>query len=328
MLASRGDRPLSNGNMKKTAFLFPGQASQYVGMAKDLFDEFGSVRTLFGKASAILGFDLADVCFNGPKERLKQTAYTQPAVFVHSCAVDMILRENGAIAQAGAGHSLGEYSALVSAGALSFDAAMQAIARRSTAMQRDCEDHPGTMAAVMGLEYEHVESILRGLSGIVVPANFNSPGQVVIAGEVDAINEACEILKEAGAKRAIPIPVGGAYHSPLMDRSSRVMAEFIDNGMEFGEFAFPIYSNVGAEAISDGSEFKQLLTKQISSPVLWYPTIQNLYRDGNRRFVEVGPGKVLQGLVKRSLKDPEVEISGVDTLEEIDRLLSEKVHSA
>lgn len=314
--------------MKKTAFLFPGQASQYVGMAKDLFDEFGSVRALFEKASAILGFDLVDVCFSGPEEKLKQTIYTQPAVLVHSCALDMILREKGAGAQAGAGHSLGEYSALVSAGAVSFDTAMQAIARRSSAMQKDCEDHPGTMAAVMGLEYGHVESILKGVEGIVVPANFNSPGQVVIAGEIDAVNDACHLLKEAGAKRAIPIAVGGAYHSPLMDRSSSVMAEFIDNGMEFEKFAFPVYSNVGAEAVSDGYEFKQLLARQITSPVLWYPTIQNLYRDGYRRFVEIGPGKVLQGLAKRSLRDPEVEISGVDTFEEVEKFLNEKVHSA
>lgn len=314
--------------MKKTAFLFPGQASQYVGMAKDLHREFDSVRRLFERASGVLGFDLADVCFNGPEEKLTQTAYTQPAVFVHSCALDMILRENGTIAQAGAGHSLGEYSALVSAGALSFDAAISAIAIRSSLMQKDCEDHPGTMAAVMGLEYEHVAAILRGISGIVVPANFNSPGQVVIAGQVDAVNEACAELKEAGAKRAIPISVGGAYHSPLMERSSKIMTEFFNNGIEFGKFAFPVYSNVGAEPISDGPEFKRLLKEQISSPVLWYPAIQNLYRDGIRSFVEVGPGKVLQGLAKRSLKDPEVLISGIDTLEEIESLLSEKVHSA
>ena len=314
--------------MKKTAFLFPGQASQYVGMAKDLYDEFKSVRTLFEKASGILDFDLADVCFNGPEERLKETGNTQPAVFVHSCALEMILRENGVFVHSGAGHSLGEYSALVSAGALSFDTAIQAIAIRSSAMQRDCDNNPGTMAAVMGLEYEHVALILRGNPGIVVPANYNSPGQVVIAGEVDAVNEACDGLKEAGAKRAIRIPVGGAYHSPLMERSSKIMTEFIKNGMEFGEFRFPVYSNVGAEPISDGSEFSRQLAKQISSPVLWYPTIQNLFRDGVRSFIEVGPGKVLQGLVKRSLNDPEIEISGVDTLEDIDRLLSEKVYLA
>lgn len=314
--------------MKKTALLFPGQASQYVGMAKDLHDEYGSVRTLFEKASSVLGFDLADVCFNGPEDKLKQTAYTQPAVFVHSCALDMILRENGVIGQAGAGHSLGEYSALVSAGALDFDAAIHAIAIRSSLMQKDCEDHPGTMAAVIGLEYERVALILGGISGIVVPANFNSPGQVVIAGEVDTVNEACAKLKEAGAKRAMQIPVGGAYHSPLMERSSKVMTDFFGNGIEFGEFRFPVYSNVCAEPVSDGSEFKRHLRKQISSPVLWYPTIRNLYRDGIRNFVEVGPGKVLQGLVKRSLKDPEIEISGVDTFEEIDRLLSERVYSS
>ncbi len=308
--------------MKKTTFVFPGQASQYVGMARDLFEEFDSAKEMFELASEKLRYDLADVCFNGPEEKLRQTAFTQPAVFVHSCALDMVLRENGVIPETAAGHSLGEYSALVSAGAVSFEDGIQAIAIRSRSMQNDCDQNPGTMAAVIGLEFDDVVAALKDLSGIVVPANYNSPGQVVIAGESAAVLLACDKLKEAGAKRALPIPVGGAYHSPLMEKSSDLMKEFILNQMNFTKFNFPVYSNVEAEPLSDEDRFKSALAKQISSPVLWYPTIRNMYRDGVRKFVEVGPGKVLQGLVKRSLDDPDIEIIGIDNLESLDQFLN------
>jgi [acyl-carrier-protein] S-malonyltransferase len=313
--------------MKKTAFLFPGQASQYVGMARDIHTEFDSVRGLFERASEILGYDLAEICFEGPEEKLMQTAYTQPAVFVHSCTIDMLLRGNGVRADVAAGHSLGEYSALVSAGALTFDDAMKAIARRSRAMQDDCEESPGTMAAITGLEPDMIEKVLSEIEGIVVPANFNSPGQVVISGEIDAVDDACRRLKEAGARRALRISVGGAYHSPLMSRSAKIMTGVIGNELEFGEFGFPVYANISGEPVSDGNVFRDLLSRQISSPVLWSRSIENMYRDGIRNFVEVGPGRVLQGLLKRILKDAEIEASGVDTLEDMEILLSERIQA-
>jgi [acyl-carrier-protein] S-malonyltransferase len=311
-----------SGDVKKTALIFPGQGSQYVGMAKDLFEEFSSVREMFGLASDILKADLADVCFNGPEEKLKQTAFTQPAVFVHSCALDMILRENYIVASAAAGHSLGEFTALVSAGALSFDSAIRTIARRCAAMQEDCEKSPGTMAAIMGLPYESVERILRDVIGVIASANYNAPDQVVISGDRNAVEAACAKLKEAGAKRAIILQVAGAYHSPLMSHSAEVMMDYIA-GMSFGEFSFPVYSNVGAEPVTDGAVFKELLARQIISPVLWYPILLNMQWDGVRRFVEVGPGKVLQGLVRRSLDDPEMEFDGIDTLDDLDNFINQ-----
>ncbi len=311
-----------SGKMKKIAFLFPGQASQYVGMAKDIADEFFSVDEMFEIASNILGYELDEVCYEGPEDKLKQTIYTQPAVFVHSCAVDMLLKENYIVASAAAGHSLGEYSALVSAGALTFEEALKAIARRSAAMQEDCDRTPGTMAAVMGLTFDEVKNGIDGVEGIVVTANYNGKDQIVIAGEKNAVEAACEKLKAAGAKRAILLQVSGAYHSPLMEYSSNLMKEVISD-MQFDNFAYPVYANVNAEPLSDIESYRPLLSSQISSPVLWYPTIQNMYRDGIRRFVEVGPGKVLQGLAKRSFDDPEVEIFGVDTLDDLDKFIEQ-----
>ena len=298
--------------MNKTAFLFPGQASQYVGMAKDLFESFEEIRDMFNRASEILEYDLTDVCFNGPEEKLKQTAYTQPAVFAHSCAVDRILKSNGIIPDAAAGHSLGEYSALVSSGAFDFESGMKAVAARSRAMQKDCDDNPGTMAAIIGLDYDEVAEILESVEGNVVPANYNSPGQVVIAGEIDAVNTACQVLKEKGAKRAMLIPVGGAYHSSLMNSSSEIMRKIINTDLKLSQLEFPVYSNVSAEPVSDPGKFKSLLSNQIGSPVQWYPIMSNMYDNGIRRFVEVGPGNVLQGLAKRSLKYDDLELNGID----------------
>lgn len=311
-----------NGEMKKTAFLFPGQGSQYVGMAKDIFEEFSSVRELFEKASDILHYDLADACFDGPEDRLKQTAYTQPAIFVHSCALDMVLRENFVRPSCAAGHSLGEYSALVSAGVLDFETALAALATRSAAMQADCDRTPGTMAAVIGMSYEDVVEGVRGSAGTVVAANYNSPDQTVIAGEKRAVEAACSRLKEEGARRAIILPVSGAYHSPLMAGSAETMKEYI-SGLTFGSFEFPIYSNVSAEPVSDGYLFKKLLSKQILSPVLWYPILRNMHRDEIMKFAEIGPGKALQGMAKRSLDDDKIEIVGVDTLDELDQFMNQ-----
>ncbi len=316
-----------NGNEKKTAFLFPGQGSQYVGMARDLFEEFSSVREIFAEASEILKCDLAEVCFQGPEEKLKQTSFTQPAIFTHSFVIDMILKENFFKPSCAAGHSLGEYTALVSSGTLNFELALKAIARRSTVMQEDCEKQPGTMAAVIGLGYDDLIGALSGADGIVVPANYNSPDQIVISGEKNAVDTAGLKLKEAGARRVMPLTVAGAYHSPLMAGSAEIMREYISQ-MNFGQFEFPVYSNVGAEPVSDGEAFKALLSQQILSPVLWYPTMQNMYRDGIRRFVEIGPGRVLQGMVKRSFEDPEIEILGVDTLDELDQFMNQYARMA
>lgn len=311
-----------NGNDLKTAFLFPGQGSQYVGMAKDIFEEFDFVREIFDKASSRLGFDLAEVCFNGPEEKLKQTASTQPAIFIHSCALDMALKENFVFSSCAAGHSLGEYSALVSAGALDLDDALTAIARRAAAMQEDCDKTSGSMAAVIGLSFDEVSSVIKSVDGIVVPANYNYADQIVVSGERIAVEQATERLKEAGAKRILPLPVAGAYHSPLMADSSETMKHHISE-LNLRAFKLPVYSNVSAEPAIDGDTYLELLSRQILSPVMWYPILQNMYRDGVRRFVEIGPGKVLQGTVKRSLDYPDIEILGIDTLDELDQYMNE-----
>jgi [acyl-carrier-protein] S-malonyltransferase len=305
------------------AFLFPGQASQYVGMAADLYDEFEIVREYFDKADEILNLDLKSTCFNGPDEKLVRTEYTQPAIFVHSVAINAILKKTGFRPQVAAGHSLGEYSALVSAGVLSFEDGLKAVKLRSQLMQKCCDEYPGTMAAIVGLSYDKVKDIINDIEG-VVPANYNSPEQVAISGFTHSVEIACERLKETGAKRAIMLAVNGAYHSPLMRYAKEKMAEYI-NSLEFGKFDFPVVANVTAVTIDDPVKMKSLLIEQIISPVLWYPTIEMILEKGVREFYEVGPGKVLQGLLKRSLKVEQYSIYNLDKAKQINIVIRAEV---
>jgi [acyl-carrier-protein] S-malonyltransferase len=305
------------------AFLFPGQASQYVGMGADLYKEFSIARDYFDRADDVLELDLKDTCFNGPEEKLIRTQYTQPAIFVHSVAVNDILKDNGIGPQVTAGHSLGEYSALVSAGAFSFEDGLRAVKLRSQLMQQCCDRYPGTMAAIVGLSLEQVKAIIKDIEG-VVPANFNSPDQVAISGDKEAVGTACEKLKAAGAKRAIMLAVGGAYHSPLMGEAREGMAAYI-NMIEVNNFIFPVIANVTAEPITDPFTMKNLLVEQITAPVLWYPTIQKMTALGITEFYEIGPGKVLQGLLKRSMANIEYKAIGADRAADIESLIGAKV---
>ncbi|OQX91831.1 MAG: [acyl-carrier-protein] S-malonyltransferase [candidate division Zixibacteria bacterium 4484_95] len=305
------------------AFLFPGQASQYVGMAADLYSEFEIVREYFDKADDILNMDLKRTCFNGPDEKLVRTEYTQPAIFVHSVAVDAILRKVGFRPQLAAGHSLGEYSALVSAGVLSFEDGLKTVKLRSQLMQKCCDEYPGTMAAIVGLSYDKVKDVVNDIDG-VVPANYNSPEQVAISGFTHSVETACDKLKETGAKRAIMLAVSGAYHSPQMQYAKEKMAEYI-NSLEFGKFDFPVIANVTAEAVDNPAKIKSLLCEQIISPVLWYPSILLMMKKGVREFYEVGPGKVLKGLLKRFLKGEQYSIFNLDKVEQVNIVIGAEV---
>lgn len=281
----------------KKAYIFPGQGAQFPGMGKDLYEQFDIAKQMFEDANNILGFRITDEMFNGTEEGLKQTRITQPAVFLHSVIAakcqsefrpDMV-----------AGHSLGEFSALVANGTLRFEDALQLVFQRALAMQEACELKPSTMAAVLGLEDAKVEEIcLTVTSGIVVPANYNCPGQLVISGEIEAVNEACEKMKAAGAKRALVLPVGGAFHSPLMKPAEEKLAKAIENTM-FNTPVCPVYQNVNAKAVSDPGQIKENLLKQLTAPVRWTQCVQAMVTDGATVFTELGPGKVLQGLVKK-----------------------------
>ena len=279
------------------AYVFPGQGAQFSGMGKDLYDSSNDIREIFEAANDILGFNLTQIMFEGTADELKETKVTQPAIFLHSVALAKALGENFKPDMV-AGHSLGEFSALVANGALSFDDGLRLVAQRSMAMQKACEAQPSTMAAVLGLEDEKVESICSSLEGIVVPANYNCPGQLVISGEVDAVKNACDALKEAGAKRALVLPVGGAFHSPLMEPARQQLATAI-NGTLFNDPKCPIYQNYTATAVTDKEEIKANLIAQLTAPVKWTQTVKQMIDDGASEFVEVGPGKVLQGLVKK-----------------------------
>lgn len=279
------------------AYVFPGQGSQFSGMGEDLYQSSSEAKTLFESANDILGFNITDVMFKGTDEELKQTHVTQPAIFIHSCALSVANKEDFTPNMV-AGHSLGEFSALVANGTLSFENALQLVSKRAKAMQKACEANPSTMAAILGLEDDLVDSTCKEIDGIVVAANFNCPGQVVISGENDAVDKACAVLTEKGAKRALKLPVGGAFHSPLMEPAREELAAAIA-ATSFQEPTCPIYQNVTASAISSAAEIKENLNKQLTAPVKWTQTMQQMISDGAESFTEVGPGKVLQGLVKK-----------------------------
>ena len=282
------------------AFVFPGQGSQFVGMGKDLYESNATAKQLFDKADEILGFKITDIMFSGTDDELRQTKVTQPAVFLHS-VISALCMESGEEPSMVAGHSLGEFSALVYSGALSFEDGLRLVAARANAMQKACEANPGTMAAIIALPDDKVEEICAEVSKegkVVVPANFNCPGQLVISGEVDAINEACERMKAAGAKRALPLKVGGAFHSPLMQPAKEELQEAIE-GTNFSTPKCPVYQNVDAKPHTNPAEIKANLIAQLTSSVRWTESVKNMIADGADDFTECGPGKALQGMIAR-----------------------------
>ena len=289
----------------KKAFVFPGQGAQFVGMGKDLYENSPEAKELFEKANEILGFRITDLMFNGTDEDLKQTKVTQPAIFLHSVILAKSLNEKPDMV---AGHSLGEFSALVANGALSFEDGLRLVHARALAMQKACEATPSTMAAILGLPDETVEGVLADIDEVVVAANYNSPGQIVISGSMEGIAAACEKLKAAGAKRALPLKVGGAFHSPLMEPARQELADAIKN-TRFSTPSCPVYQNVNAKPVSAPEEIKQNLIAQLTASVRWTQTVQNMLADGASSFLEIGPGTVLQGLIKKVSTD--VETAGM-----------------
>ena len=283
------------------SYIFPGQGAQFVGMGLDLYEKSAEAKALFEAANGILGFSITDIMFTGTDEDLKQTKVTQPAIFLHSVILSKVLGKNFA-PQMVAGHSLGEFSALVANRTLSFEDGLQLVAKRAAAMQKACELQPGTMAAVLGLEDAKVEELCATIDGIVTPANYNCPGQLVISGELKAVEAACEKMKEAGAKLALVLPVGGAFHSVLMKPAEEELAAAIEQ-TTFYKPLCPVYQNVTTTAVSDENAIKTNLIKQLTAPVKWTQSVQQMIADGTTEFIEVGPGKVLQGLVKKINKE-------------------------
>ncbi|MEM5540646.1 MULTISPECIES: ACP S-malonyltransferase [unclassified Olleya] len=293
------------------AYIFPGQGAQFTGMGLDLYENSPEAQHLFEDANAILGFNITDVMFEGTADQLKETKVTQPAIFLHSVILAKTLGDSFKPEMV-AGHSLGEFSALVAAGALSFEDGLKLVSQRAQAMQKACELQPSTMAAVLGLEDKVVEDICAQIDGVVVAANYNCPGQLVISGEVSAVERACEALKEAGARRALMLPVGGAFHSPMMEPAREELAAAIEN-TTFSKPNCPIYQNVTATAITDENEIKANLISQLTAPVRWTQSVQQMIKDGATLFTEVGPGKVLQGLVKKIDREAQTESATLET---------------
>ncbi|WP_418992663.1 ACP S-malonyltransferase [Alistipes sp.] len=292
----------------KHAYVFPGQGAQAVGMGKDLYDNVPAARELFEKANEILGFRITDIMFSGTPEELKQTRVTQPAVFLHSVILAKAL---GIEPDAAAGHSLGEFSALVAAGALSFEDGLRLVSKRALAMQAACEAQPGGMAAILGLEDRTVEEICASVDGVVVAANYNCPGQLVISGAAEAVDAACEKAKAAGARRALRLPVGGAFHSPLMEPARQELERAIEEA-PFQTPVCPIYQNVDAEPHTDPAQIKANLIAQLTAPVRWTQIVRAMLADGIGEFTELGPGNVLQGLIRKV--DAEAQVESKSTL--------------
>ena len=288
------------------AYIFPGQGAQFTGMGLDLYNNSQVAQELFEQANEILGFRITDIMFEGTAEQLKQTNVTQPAIFLHSVILAKVLGDSFQPEMV-AGHSLGEISALVAADVLSFEDGLQLVSKRASAMQKACEIMPSTMAAVLGLEDQIVEQTCEAVDGVVVAANYNCPGQLVISGEVSAIQKACELLTEKGARRALVLPVGGAFHSPMMEPAREELAAAIKE-TQFNEPSCPVYQNVPASAVTSATEIKENLILQLTAPVKWTQSIQAMVADGGTEFIEVGPGKVLQGLMRKI--DRSVEASG------------------
>lgn len=291
----------------KTAYVFPGQGAQFSGMGKDLYDNSLKAREMMERANEILGFRITDIMFSGSDEDLRATKVTQPAIFLHSVCLALCSDDLPAPDMVG-GHSLGEFSALVACGAVDFESALRLVAVRASEMQKCCEANPGGMAAIIGLPNEKVEEICAGISGIVIPANYNCNGQVVISGEKQAVEAACEALKAAGAKRALPLSVSGAFHSPLMEAARVELGKAIEK-TEVRTPSCPIYQNVTAKPETDPARIKDNLLQQLTSPVKWTQTVENMLADGATIFRELGPGNVLQGLIKRIAASAGAEVN-------------------
>lgn len=307
--------------MSKTTLLFPGQASQYVGMGRDIYDSFADVRKLYEMASGELGEDIARLSFEGPAEELKRTRFTQPAILLHSLGVLIAMREAVLDFQFAAGHSLGEYVALAACGALSFEDAVRAVIKRATLMEDACIRNPGTMAAIMGLNSEIVHDICEQASseGIVVPANFNSGVQIVVSGTVNGVEKAVSLAREAGAKRAVMLEVGGAFHSPLMEPAREGLGEFL-NSLTIQQPSRPVIANVSARPVVDSQEIRKLLIEQVTAAVKWIQTMTYLKDQDVTHTIEIGPGKVLTGLAKREMR-PE-QMTCLETMADIDAFVS------